>query len=1068
MSEEFRVFDAAEHPEQTNIYDRVGKKPDADRLYWPEDEFVQGADLNEAFSREAAKRTSIGNMIASEGNKISGAEVIVDSANASLTITDGEVYSQGAVRPVAGAIIENVPMVGAVTLGYTIAKVIVDADDDPDYLGLQEGTPGFEEKGAVRTFSTIQWVLNSEPIDGEFFPFVEIKNGEVVSQEAPPTLSGVQQQIGRFVTNSAGNFISNGCTVSALGKIGDDQHFSIEAGTAYVGGLFVNRNTGNRHIELEQPELARVDAEPQTYTDENGTAIIELNNHPIKAVEQVTVTKLRNVSITKGAVDGADDLPDDGVSAIVTVEQGGTTFIQGTDYRRDGDKVDWLSSGNQPSIGSTYNVSYHYLDAETPINITNNSVEVANGVDDAQMFVTYSYALPRHDSICLDSLGNIHYLKGISTSNSPLSPNTPDELLKIAEVQNDFSGTPLIVNNGTRNAPYDEIRRMFDLAINTRELALQNRGDNKIAMRAQGRPSGVFTDPLLDDSQRDAGEPQTAAVFGGSIQLAVVPDFIPIDMGRSEFLDYVEVPEISQELKTGCVKINPYMAFAPLPALMTISPNQDFWTMSQTNQLSEQTRVFGAGNTSRVVSSVVLQSSTSQLIENLRQINIIFRIEQYGPGETLDQLLFDGIDVTPSPVLVADANGIVTGSFTIPSGIVAGRKSVLAVGGSGTRCSAIFTGQGTLVITSLQRVTDVERFQVNPIPRENNVWQEGEDAGMTDPQAQSIVFSRSGHLSSVDIEICAIGNPNEPVLLEVVTTDNGFPTTEVLAQTEISMVGVVVGQRIKLDLGVPLYRPGNEMFWYVVKTNDPDHSIAIADRGGFDATRQEWVAAQPYTIGTRASSSNAISWTIHQDSDITFVANRAVYGPTTKRVELGTYPVTDVSDIIVGADVFLPNGSTEALFELTFGDEDPVNVRPNQPLERDSFFSGDLKVALILNGTADVSPIVRRDVVLMLGTLQTEGTYVGRAFPVGGNKTIDADGSVLLPNGATVKYEVDAADGNWIELDRISQTVIDRGYLAHEFEKTGVTLNPNGRLKITITGSPEARPAVSDVTAFAY
>lgn len=1068
MSEEFRVFDVTQHPEQADVYDRTGKKPDSDRVYWPEDEFVQGADLNEAFSREAAKRTSIGNLIASEGNKISGAEVIVDKENSRVTITEGRIYSQGSVKDIAGATLESVPMVGSVTIGYTVSTTVIDADDDADYLGLHEGTPGFEEKGADRTFKTLSWAVSSGPVVGEFFPFVELKNGEVVSQDAPPTLSGVAQQIGRFVTNSAGNFISNGCNVSALGKIDDAQHFSIEAGTAYVSGLYVNRSTGNRHIEVEAPELARVASEPQTYVDDGGSATIELNNQPIKAVEQVTVTKLRTVSITKGPDDGSDDLPDDGVSSLITVEQGATTYVDGADYQRNGDQVQWLNGGNQPTLGSTYNVTYHYLDAETPSEITNGTITVANGVDGAQMFVTYSYALPRHDCICLDFNGNIIYLNGIPASNSPLAPEMPDELLKLAEVHNDFANTPQIVNNGTRNAPYDEIRRMFDLAINTRELALQNRADNKIAIRSEGKPSGVFSDSLLDDSGRDAGEPQTAAVFGGSIQLAVTPTFELIDMGQIQFLDYVETPEVSQELVTGCVKINPYQSFAPLPALMSITPNQDFWTVSQTSQLSAQTRVFGAGNTSRVLDTTVLESSTSQLIENLRQIQINFKIEQYGPGEILDQLLFDGIDITPSPALVADAEGIIEGSFTIPSGVTAGRKSILAVGGSGTRCSAIFTGQGTLVITSLQRVTTVERFQVNPVPRDNNVWQEGEDAGMTDPQAESIVFSRSGHLTSVDITICNVGDPNEPVILEIVTIDNGFPTTEVLAQTEISMVGVLVGQKIKLDLGVPLYRPGNDMFAYVVKTNDPDHSISIADRGGFDASRQEWVAAQPYTLGTRFSSSNAVSWTVHQDSDITCVVNRAVFGPTSKRVELGTYNVSDVSDIIVGADVFLPNGSAEALFELTFGDDDPINVRPNQPLERDSFFTGELKVALILTGTEDVSPIVQRDVVLMLGTLQTEGTYIGNAFPVGGNKTIDAGGSVLIPNGSTVKYEVDAADDNWIELDQVSQTAIDRGYFEREYEKTGLTLNPNGRLKITLTGTPAARPAVSVPTAFAY
>ena len=45
---------------------------------------------------------------------------------------------------------------------------------------------------------------------------------------------------------------------------------------------------------------------------------------------------------------------------ILEVSQGATIFQEGVDWQQSGNHVDWLGSGNEPAIGTTYTVRWTY------------------------------------------------------------------------------------------------------------------------------------------------------------------------------------------------------------------------------------------------------------------------------------------------------------------------------------------------------------------------------------------------------------------------------------------------------------------------------------------------------------------------------------------------------------------------------------------------------------------------------------------------------------------------------------------------------------------------------------
>jgi hypothetical protein len=1038
------------------VYDRVLRR---------ESLLAQAADENEESTILRGKIGRVGDLVARSGDRVSGADIVVDRDVGTVTLTDGRIYVRGDVRPVSAATLEGVSFVGDVIVGVRFNTAIVTHEEDPALLGLHDGTAALGEPGAVRERVTLSWGYEGDAGEGDLYQVYLLRNGFVVDQAPPPSLTGINQAIAIYDSEAHGNYIARGCEVTALGSDGSgNQLFSIAEGSANILGFKRVRNTGIRHSQPEEPDLRSVASEPNTFDDAgDGSATITVNRPPINGVTSVIVTKEATETIVRGGVANTSDLlSNSGVTEIVSVVQGATTYVATTDYVRNGDRVDWSPGGAEPAGGSSYDVTYRYLAAVTPDSVDARTIVVSGGVDGQPVFVSYSYKLPRHDRICLDAAGHVVYLKGLPSLAHPRAPKTPETLLSLAVVQNDWYDAPTVVNDGTRAIPFERQWRYFNRLVELLGLVAEERLQSNIAFRQPTAKFGVFVDPFESDRYRDAGETQNGAVFQGSFQIPVDPEFVEITLSGPIFLDYTEAFAVTQEWVTGCMRINPYQNFTPPAPRLDVVPSRDFWVESNTQWLSPSTQVFGWGNSSRVTSTEIVSSSTTVAARFLRQINVSFTLRDYGNGETLEELTFDGIDVTPAGPLAAGPDGVINGSFAIPANVTAGAKLIRARSGSGRVSTARFTGEGRIETIRLREVTTVERFQ-------QVVWDDtsqGESPG-PDPLAQSFALDQGQHVTGIDVKFCAIGDRTKPVLAQIVTMENGFPTTEVLAQARIDMTPVIVGQWTRFDLPFPLYLPAGRQFAWVFLTDDADHALSIAERDGFDASRQRYVGAQPYTVGVLFSSSNAVTWTAHQNADLTFRIRAARFAPATKTVPLGTYPVVDVSDFIVEAGVVLPTDAAQLVFEIQPEGETAVRVEPGQVWERTSFFTGNVAVRAILTGSTLVSPLMSRDLLLIKGTMQEDGVYISRAFEVGEDKTVDVVLGTKLPSGATLTVSVDQADDNWSELTQASANVLADGAIERTF-RVAAFAGPTARMKLVLTGTPAARPVCFDNRAYSY
>lgn len=409
--------------------------------------------------------------------------------------------------------------------------------------------------------------------------------------------------------------------------------------------------------------------------------------------------------------------------------------------------------------------------------------------------------------------------------------------------------------------------------------------------------------------------------------------------------------------------------------------------------------------------------------------------------------------------LVADSQGIVRGKFNIPPNVPSGNKLVVANGAGGSSGRAIFSGQGTVErrIWQAQTTTVVanfDSFPEPPPPQERGV----------DPLAQTFTLDSNQQISGVDLWFTDA--PTTDVLVQIRETAVGFPTGVIRAQTTIPGASVVTGgTHTRVAFSSPVALLAGVEYAIVVLCNDAIGAVAVAELGKFDSNVQQWITSQPYTVGVLLSSSNASTWTAHQDRDMAFRLLRAGYTETTKVIDLGTVSVVNATDLLLMSYAERPASNTGVEYRLTMPDASILTMTDGQTIRLPAPVTGDIVVRAHIMGSANFSPVLFPGAQLVAGTLATSGDYVTRAVPAGINVSIKVIYEAALPSGASVtaKYRGSDAGDTWsADIPIASTRSVDDGFIEFVHELTGVT-EDSIRVKLDLAGTSAARPRVRDL-----
>ncbi|UTH76100.1 hypothetical protein [Chromobacterium sp. IIBBL 290-4] len=392
--------------------------------------------------------------------------------------------------------------------------------------------------------------------------------------------------------------------------------------------------------------------------------------------------------------------------------------------------------------------------------------------------------------------------------------------------------------------------------------------------------------------------------------------------------------------------------------------------------------------------------------------------------------------------LNANSAGVLAGKFTIPAGVPAGAKRVEFIGAGGSRGEAVFVGQGELQTNLRRLVTRITETR----------WQ-------VDPLAQTFTLNADTQLGGVELWFTAKGA--SPVVVQIRETASGVPTRAVLAEARLQPADISLAGPTRFQFVAPVWLQGSVEYALVALCDDADAALAIAELGKWDSAANRWVTSQPYQVGVLLSSSNASTWTAHQDRDMAFRLLAASYAVTVKTLDLGKVAVQNATDLMLLSLSDSPVASARVEYSLGLPDGGVVQVADSQPVRLPAPLSGQVSVTARLLGTEQASPVLFPGTQLVSGQVAQSADYVSRAIPAGNNARVRVVFEALIPAGAGV-----AVTASGIDPSDVFQPVAYQGSkpqgdgwmeMTHELASISEAMV---RVKLTLSGNSAARPRV--------
>jgi hypothetical protein len=398
------------------------------------------------------------------------------------------------------------------------------------------------------------------------------------------------------------------------------------------------------------------------------------------------------------------------------------------------------------------------------------------------------------------------------------------------------------------------------------------------------------------------------------------------------------------------------------------------------------------------------------------------------------------------PTITADNQGVATGEMTVPEGVPAGTVLVRVVGDQGSVGSTTYTASGTITTESRRIVTTVVTGY--------------------DPLAQTFTLSEGRHVAGVDLWFKNKGTSR--ILVQIRETTVGFPNKNVLAQGDVRPANINTNGTPTRILFMdatsrcPVWLEANEEYAIVILTDDPETSVVVAELGKFDSIHNSWITKQAYQIGVLLSSSNASTWTAHQELDLAFRLLACRFTETDHTINLGTFLANQNSDLLTLANIERVSSETDVEFVYADSDGKTNVLVEDMPVALKEKINGEISLKAKLKGTATQSPVVYQGVQVVLGTMDEEADYVTRAIPAGTNVKISIMYKSLTPGNSSVKVYAQEADGGWTLIQLHSGTPVGDSWE----ERLHILENFSGsttRIKLVLAGNVSHRPKVQNL-----
>ncbi|RRS09077.1 hypothetical protein EAG18_08130 [Pseudoalteromonas sp. J010] len=396
-----------------------------------------------------------------------------------------------------------------------------------------------------------------------------------------------------------------------------------------------------------------------------------------------------------------------------------------------------------------------------------------------------------------------------------------------------------------------------------------------------------------------------------------------------------------------------------------------------------------------------------------------------------------------SNTLIADHNGAVRGSFQIPSNVPAGTYDVTVEGNKNSSAATTFTGHGQAEVTQVQDVITTSLTQITRY----------------DPLAQTFTFDRTLYLAAADVWFTKVGET--ALTVDIRTTENGIPTQTVLRRTRVEAHTITTqnntATRITFD---PVLLERGVEYCIVLMSDDPNYEVEVATLGDYDERADAWVTAQPFQIGVLLSSSNAVTWTPHQKTDLRFTLHEAEFTSTTRSYNLGEFDLYEADLVQTQFNAMRQDAETDVNLVMTLPSNREVRLKEGSLITLGEKVTGRAKVKVELSGTKGKTPQVLAPITMVGAGVKEKGIYITRHISLGEHVDVRVgfDAATGLDSKVTAYY---STGSQWLELPLVEQMSLGGGFSERRYELndiSGETIRIKLELEGTANDVPRVRP----------
>ena len=368
------------------------------RVRYHQDRDLLDSELNEAQDIVISEQKKVADLLFKEGAIISG--LLVSVAGSVVTVSSGITYIDGHIESIPGAVLSFDP---AKTSGFDyvyveLLKYNYGHNQDAGLINPATGEPTAEREKwvlSIKDHDTSGENLPNNVTQRRVVPIYKFDRGtgdvaatvqekssiylsdflgtlpgsritvasiteDQLSFAAAEGLNSLLNNLAERTYDQAGSYLVKGFDSFIGGNDGASVRVVTNAGRAYIQGYRLQKDLPTTTVVPKSVATKSVRGEQKTFV--TGQRSYALNCTPLKETTQVEAIVEIVSNITRGSVGGGEDLlAPNPVVDIIEVSQGATVFAEGVDWQQSGNYVDWLGSGSEPAIGTTYTVRWTYV-----------------------------------------------------------------------------------------------------------------------------------------------------------------------------------------------------------------------------------------------------------------------------------------------------------------------------------------------------------------------------------------------------------------------------------------------------------------------------------------------------------------------------------------------------------------------------------------------------------------------------------------------------------------------------------------------------------------------------------